>query len=141
MTQIVEVIQGGQATQVEFPDDMSPESIEEVLRREFPSTPATPQQGLSFEPEIDKTLSGYVGEIPRGVARGVVGIGESIATGLSSLLPEEQEQAAREKIAEVGEDFREPFLPKAGYEDTLVGKLSEGVGSTAPFLLTGPLGS
>jgi len=92
------------------------------------------------DPEIDKTFSGYAGEIPRGLARGVVGIGESIATGLSSLLPEEQEQAAREKIAEVGEDFREPFLPKAGYEDTLVGKLSEGVGSTAPFLLTGPLG-
>ena len=139
MTQIVEVLQGNQTTEVEFPDDMSPQAIEEVLRREFPSAVA-PEQAFSFDPEIDKTFSGYVGEIPRGLARGVVGIGESIATGLSSLLPEEQEQAAREKIAEVGEDFREPFLPKAGYEDTLVGKLSEGVGSTAPFLLTGPLG-
>ena len=38
MNQIVDVLQGDETLQVEFPADMSPEEIQEVLRREFPAT-------------------------------------------------------------------------------------------------------
>ena len=47
MTQIVEVLQGGQPVSVEFPDDMSAEAIEEILRREFPADSAA---GQTFTP-------------------------------------------------------------------------------------------
>ncbi len=145
MVQIVEVqTLDGTVENVEFPSDMSAEEIEEVLRREFPSQDslaAPPDLPLAL-PEVDRTLSCYVGEVPRALGRGATNIVESIATGLSNILPEEEEQQARQAIARYADDFREPLLPKEGYEDTLVTRLSEGLGSVAPFaaapLLGGP---
>ena len=146
MVQIVEVqTLDGTVENVEFPSDMSAEEIEEVLRREFPSQDslaAPPDLPLAL-PEVDRTLSGYVGEVPRALGRGAINIAESIGVGLSNLLPEEEEQQARQAISRYAEDFKEPLLPKEGYEDSLVTRLSEGLGSVAPFAvapLLGPAG-
>jgi uncharacterized protein (UPF0147 family) len=65
---------------------------------------------------------------------------ESAATGASALLPEQMEKAAREKIASVASAAKEPFKAAAGYEESIPRKLGEAIGSTAPFLLAGPLG-
>jgi hypothetical protein len=74
------------------------------------------------------------------LAPGAVGLVESAATGASALLPEQMEKAAREKIASVATSAKAPFTAAAGYEDSIPRKLGEAIGSTAPFLLAGPLG-
>jgi len=91
-------------------------------------------------PEANKRLSGYLGTIPRGIAAGVAGLGESALTGASFLLPEEQEQAARAAIARGGAAVQEAIGPEELYRDTLVSKLSQGLGSTLPFLAAAPFG-
>ena len=65
---------------------------------------------------------------------------EQAAIGASALLPEEYEKPTRETIAKVAGAIKEPFAPAPGYEDSVVRKLSESVGSTGPFLLAGPFG-
>ena len=143
MVQIVEVqTLDGTVENVEFPSDMSAEEIEAILRREFPSQDslaAPPDLPLAL-PEVDRTLSGYIEEIPKGLASGVITTAELAATGISNLLPEDQEQQARSAIAKFAEDVREPFLPDQGYEDTVVRRLSEGFGSAAAFLPTAIMG-
>jgi len=89
----------------------------------------------------ETTIGGYLREIPKGLAAGAAGLVESAATGAAFLLPEEQEQAAREKIAEIGEDVQESLAPRRGYRDTVVRKGAEALGSTVPFLATGFLGA
>ena len=88
----------------------------------------------------NKTLTGYLGTIPRGIAAGIAGLGESALLGASNLLPEEQELAAREAITRGGAAVQEAIGPKEEYRDTLVSKLSQGLGSTVPFLAAAPLG-
>ena len=91
-------------------------------------------------PEANRRLSGYLGTIPRGIAAGIAGLGESALLGASNLLPEEQELAAREAITRGGAAVQEAIGPKELYRDTLVSKLSQGLGSTVPFLAAAPLG-
>jgi hypothetical protein len=96
-----------------------------------PAPPAPPQE---------RTFLGGAKELFKGLAPGAVGLVESAATGASALLPEQMEKAAREKIAAVATSAKEPFKAAAGYEDSIPRKLGEAIGSTAPFLLAGPLG-
>jgi len=91
-------------------------------------------------PEANRRLSGYLGTVPRGIAAGIAGLGESALLGASNLLPEEQELAAREAITRGGAAVQEAIGPKELYRDTLVSKLSQGLGSTVPFLAAAPLG-
>lgn len=91
-------------------------------------------------PEENRRLSGYLETIPRGIAAGIAGLGESALVGLSNLLPEEQEQAARAAIARGGAAVQEAVGPEELYRDTLTAKLSTGLGSTVPFLLAAPFG-
>jgi hypothetical protein len=86
------------------------------------------------------TVLGNVKEAFKGLVPGAVGLLESAATGASALLPEDMEKSAREKIKSVATAVKEPFAAAPGYEDTVTRKLSEAVGSTAPFLLAGPFG-
>jgi hypothetical protein len=65
---------------------------------------------------------------------------ESALTGAAFLLPEEQEQAARARIAEIGGGVQEFLAPDEAYEGTYL-DLMRGVGSTLPFLATGFLGA
>jgi hypothetical protein len=91
-------------------------------------------------PEENRRLSGYLGTIPRGIAAGIAGLGESALLGASNLLPEEQELAARAAITRGGAAVQEAIGPKELYRDTLVSKLSQGLGSTVPFLAAAPFG-
>lgn len=112
---------------LEFPDGTDPKVIQ-----------ATVKKVLGVVPET--TVLGQVSEAFKGLVPGAVGLVESAAIGASALLPEEQERAAREAIARVAGAAKAPFAPAPGYEDSVVRKTSEAVGSTAPFLLAGPLG-
>mgnify|MGYP003645091100 CR=1 FL=1 len=91
-------------------------------------------------PEEDTSLLGYIPETFKAIGAGATGMVESALTGASFLLPEEQEQAARKKIAEVGGGVQEFFAPDAGYEGTYL-DLMRGLGSTVPFLATPFLGA
>ena len=86
------------------------------------------------------TAFGQVKEGFKGLVPGAVGLLESAATGASALLPESMEKSARETIKSAATAAKAPFAAAPGYEDSVVRKLSEAVGSTAPFLLAGPLG-
>jgi hypothetical protein len=91
------------------------------------------------EPEL--TLGGYAKEALKGLIPGAAGLAETAITGAASILPDEAEQAVRERVSGVVEPIREYFAPAPGYEDTAVRKLSEAVGSTLPFLPLGALGA
>lgn len=91
-----------------------------------------------IEPET--TFGGNVKEFGKGVIPGAIGLLESAGTGISALLPEDTEKAAREKIKELAGMAKKPFEAGAGYEDSVGRKLGEGLGSTLPFFLAGPLG-
>lgn len=92
------------------------------------------------EPEPERTIGGYAKEAVKGLIPGLVGLGETAITGAAALLPEGAEEAVRKPVEEFAAGVRETFAPAAGYEDTLVRKISEGVGSTLPFLPLGALG-
>ena len=99
------------------------------LRRGTPPEPA---------PE-EASLFGYVPETFKALGAGAAGTVEAGLTGASFLLPEEQEQAARRRIAEIGGGVQEFLAPDAAYEGTYL-DVVRGVGSTAPFLLAAPFG-
>ena len=115
---------------LEFPDGTSPAVIQATVKRVLASGQPTPET----------TVGGHVKEAFKGLVPGAVGLLESAATGASALLPEELEKSARAKIASVAGAVKKPFEAAPGYEDTVTRKLSEAVGSTAPFLLAGPFG-
>jgi hypothetical protein len=114
---------------VEFPDDLPKDKAAAIIRRQFPELGA---------PET--TALGQVKEGFKGLVPGAIGLLEGAATGASALLPEDMEKSAREKIKSVATAAKSPFAAAPGYEDTVGRKLGEAVGSTAPFLLAGPLG-
>ena len=62
------------------------------------------------EPE-DTSLLGYVPETFKAIGAGGAGMIESALTGAAFLLPEEQEQAARARIAEIGGGVQEFLAP------------------------------
>jgi predicted GNAT family acetyltransferase len=79
----------------------------------------------------------YLGEIPKGLARGAVGMLETGALGAAALLPERFEDPTREFIR--GTAYNLKPQTDIGLEDSLVGKLSEGVGSFAGILAAGAI--
>jgi hypothetical protein len=92
------------------------------------------------EPKPETTFGGSVKEFGKGLVPGAVGLLETAGTGIASMLPESTEKAAREKIKEIAGIAKKPFEAAPGYEDSIARKLSEGLGSTLPFFLAGPLG-
>jgi hypothetical protein len=114
---------------VEFPDDLPKDKAAAIIRQQFPELGAP-----------KTTAFGQVKEGFKGLVPGAVGLLESAATGASALLPESMEKSARETIKSAATAAKAPFAAAPGYEDSVVRKLSEAVGSTAPFLLAGPLG-
>ena len=96
----------------------------EELRRPVAAPPAAP-------PET--TFGGNVKEFFKGLAPGAVGLGETAATGLAALLPDEAEKAVRGKVGELAQAARAPLAAEAGYEESVGRKLGEALGSTIPF--------
>jgi hypothetical protein len=86
------------------------------------------------------TFGGYAKEAFKGVVPGAIGLLETAGTGIAALLPDNTEKAAREKIKEIAGIAKKPFEAAPGYEDSVTRKISEGIGSTAPFFAAGPFG-
>jgi len=98
------------------------------------------RRGASPEPTPEEaSIFGYVPETFKALGAGAAGTIEAGLTGASFLLPEEQEQAARQRIAELGGGVQEFLAPDAAYEGTYL-DVVRGLGSTAPFLLAAPFG-
>jgi|694.fasta_scaffold00930_43 hypothetical protein len=112
---------------LEFPDGTDPSVIQATVKRVLASSQPT-------------TMLGGAKELFKGLVPGAVGLVESAATGASALLPEDMEKSAREKIKSVAAAAKAPFAAAPGYEESIPRKLSEAIGSTAPFLLAGPFG-
>jgi hypothetical protein len=89
------------------------------------------------KPEIETTIGGNIVEFGKGIVPGAIGLLETAGTGISALLPEETEKAAREAIKDIAGIAKKPFEAAEGYEDSVGRKLGEGVGSTAPFFIPG----
>jgi hypothetical protein len=84
-------------------------------------------------------LFGYIPETFKALGAGAAGTIEAGLTGASFLLPEEQEQAARRRIAEIGGGVQEFLAPDDAYEGMYL-DVVRGLGSTAPFILAAPFG-
>lgn len=105
--------------------------------RALQSTP-TPVVPTPAEPE-ETSLLGYGLETGKALLGGAAGLLESAATGAAFVLPEEAEQAARARIAEIGGGVQDFLATDEAYEGTYT-DLIKGVGSTLPFLAAAPLG-
>ena len=136
---------GGESFQFYVPDGTSGEQAERLaplmLKRAMMGVDV-----MSPPPPPDRTMFGIgeegvgrLGEVGGGITSGLLGILGSGALGASFLLPEGAEQAVRQPIRDFTKAIQAPFAPKRGYEDSLTRKLSEGVGSTIPFLAAGVL--
>jgi hypothetical protein len=115
-------------------DEYAAKKFADAIRKLQTASAPTPA-----EPE-DTSLLGYVPETFKAIGAGGAGMIESALTGAAFLLPEEQEQAARARIAEIGGGVQEFLAPDEAYEGTYL-DLMRGVGSTLPFLATGFLGA
>ena len=96
--------------------------------------------GVEKEKPPEPTVRGQIKEFAKGLAPGAIGLAESAGTGISALLPDEQEKSARRIIGGLAASAREPFAAAPGYEETVGRKFGESVGSVLPFLAMGPLG-
>ena len=98
------------------------------------------RRGAPLEPTPEEpSLFGYVPETFKALGAGAAGTIEAGLTGASFLLPERQEQAARQRIAEIGGGVQEFLAPDDAYEGTYL-DVVRGLGSTAPFILAAPFG-
>ena len=95
------------------------------------ATPAAPKE---------TTLGGQTKEFFKGLLPGAIGLVEQAGTGISALLPEEQEKATQKYIKEIAATAKAPFAAAPGYEDTIGRKFGEATGSIVPFIATGPFG-
>ena len=93
------------------------------------------------EPEEETSLLGYGLETGKALLGGAAGLVESAATGASFILPEEAEQAARARIAEIGSGVQEALAPGEAYEDSKYLDFVRAGGSTLPFLAAAPFGA
>ena len=98
------------------------------------------QPKLPEKPKEEPTVGGQIKEFGKGLIPGAVGMGQTALTGISALLPDEQERAARQYIDRGAAALKAPFAAAPGYEDTVGRKFGESVGSIGPFLAAGPFG-
>ena len=128
MTQIIEVLQGGQPVNVEFPDDMSLDDIAEALQG-FPTDSAAGQTFAPVEPIVEPPESTVFEELQRGFSRLGVDF-NAFAQSFSN--PEEAALEALKKQAEVSQRLGKP----PSLEDTVQAYKDEGVIGAAGEILT-----
>lgn len=126
----------GYTYDIEGPDDANEHSLFEMARR------ASQERQLAdlnkVEPE--RTFGGHAKELLKGIPAGALGLVETAGTGIAALLPEETEKSFRQGMKENLAGAKEYLAAAPGYEDAMSRKFSEGLGSTIPFALAGPLG-
>ena len=96
-----------------------------------------------FGIDINKTtVLGRAAELPKGIARGAIGLGLDVPLGIASIFDVGDDgkvvkglQAFKKKVRE-----ESPLAAEPGYEDLWTTKLSEGLGSFVPFLGAGLAG-
>lgn len=125
------------------PDEVTPDQVTARAKQQFGSKAVQhiDRSAPISAAEPERTIGGYAKEAVKGIVPGLVGFGETAIAGAASILPEEQEKAVRQAVSEAAQPVREYFAPAPGYEDTLVRKISEGVGSTLPFFPLGAIGA
>lgn len=89
----------------------------------------------------ETTFGGQTKEFFKGLVPGAIGLVEQAGTGISALLPDEQEKATQKYIKETAATAKAPFAAAPGYEDTIGRKFGEATGSFLPFVATGPFGA
>jgi hypothetical protein len=109
--------------------------IDQVLRdREFSfAKDYEAKYGQALTNEGEGVLN-YLGEIPKGIARGAVGMFESALLGGAAALPEQYEAPVREGIRSIAYGYK----PQAdvGMEETVGGTFGEALGSFGALGLT-----
>lgn len=122
----------GRIYDVEGPAGASEQDIISAVRRQITTQqPKQPQE---------TTFGGQTKEFFKGLVPGAIGLVEQAGTGISALLPEEQEKATQKYIKETAAAAKAPFAAAPGYEDTIGRKFGEATGSFLPFVATGPFG-
>ena len=125
----------GQGTfDIESPTELTDEQAYMAVMRDLQPKP---EPAKPAEP----TIGGQFKEFAKGVIPGAVGMGQTALTGISALLPDEQEKAARQYIDSGAAALKAPFAAAPGYEETVGRKFGEATGSILPFLAMGPLGA
>jgi len=87
----------------------------------------------AMRPPPREPETGFLGDLVGGFGAGVVNIGETAALGAATLLDEEQELAARERIQNAASAIR----PSMGDEEDLTYKIGSTFGSIAGFIGAG----
>lgn len=124
----------GRIARFQVPEGTPPEAAQKMIEAELglgAPAPAEPKE---------TTVGGNVKEFFKGIVPGAIGLAESAAVGASALLPEDAEKATRQFVKETAATARKPFEAGAGYEESIGRKFGEAVGSTVPFLASGPFG-
>ena len=139
----------GSTYEIEGPEGASQQSLILAAKRyEREQRSAEIQRRLAEarqrRPEApETTVGGNVKEFFKGVVPGAIGLVETAGTGISALLPEDTEKAARDKIKEIAGIAKKPFEAGEGYEGSVGRRLGEGIGSflpVAPLALLGAPG-
>ena len=109
------------------------------LEERYPTSPyadlSPSERFIRTQLDADKAISnlyparetGILEDLTSGFGAGAVGMGESAALGLASILEEESELEARKKIQAVAEDFR----PSGGDKSSITYGLGQALGSVA----------
>ena len=90
--------------------------------------------GAPVETGEGEGVLNYLGEIPKGIARGAVGMFESALLGGAAALPEQYEAPAREGIRSVAYGYKPQT--DVGLESTVGGTLGEALGSFGALGIT-----
>ena len=93
--------------------------------------------------DIDQTtVLGRAAELPKGIARGAIGLGLDVPLGIASLFDVGDDGKIVKGLQSYKKKVREesPLAAEPGYEDLWTTKLSEGLGSFVPFLGVGLAG-
>jgi len=88
------------------------------------------------------TILGRAAELPKGIARGAIGLATDVPLGIASLLDVGDDGKVVKGLQRFKKKVREdsPLAAEPGYEDLWTTKLSEGIGSFVPFLGAGLVG-
>ena len=102
-----------------------------ILAAELQKQLQRDQRSAKIRAAMPRRETGVVEDITSGFGAGLVGIGETASLGVASLLEEEEETAARERIKGIADFLR----PEGGDPDSLTYQLSSVFGGITGFCI------